>query len=95
MGISTDCLVIDDYEYKIKRSKVYATNLGGQKVNSGYITKRFVRLYWATRDFAEDYINSILDTDEWGLVSEPNFSPLWANSGIYNVTATFEQYSTE
>ena len=95
MGIGSNCLVIDDYEYKIKRSKVYATNVGEAKVNAGYITKRVVNLYWATKDFAETYINGILDTDEWGLVSEPNFSPLWANSGLYNVTASFEQYTTD
>ena len=95
MGLSANCVAVDDYEYKIKRSKVYPTNAGEQKVNAGYITRRVVNLYWATQDYAENYINSILETDEWGLVSDPNFAPLWANAGLYNVTATFEQYSTD
>ena len=93
--MSVDCLAIDDYEYRIKRSKVYATNLGETKVNAGYITKRHVMLYLTTKDYAETYINDILDTDEWGLASEPSFSTPWANAGIFNVTVDFEKYETE
>ena len=91
----SDCLAVDDYEYRIKRSKVYPTNLGETKVNAGYITKRQVTMYWTTKDYAENYINTILDTDEWGLSSEPSFSTPWANAGIFTVTVNFEKYETE
>ena len=89
------CIAVDDYEYKIKRSKVYPTNTGETKVNAGYITKRHVAMYWTTQDYAEQYINAILDTDEWGLVSDPSFTTPWANAGMFNVTVNFEKYETE
>ena len=91
MGLST-CNIIDEYEYKIKRSKVYPTNTGETKVNAGYITRKQVSLIWVTKQFAEDYINNLLSTDEWGLAGDPSFDEPWANAGIYNVSVVFEKY---